>query len=67
MVQPARSPALTFNIDDHFCLEMVVNVERQEKYLSEIQANSEKVFHDKVVHEMKERLGQPYNSFNSLC
>ena len=39
--------------------------------IEEIQANNEDMFHDKTVHEMKEQLGQSYNSlslysFNSL-
>ena len=69
----ARSPALTvtFNFDDHFHLEMIVNINViiLERVLADSiekrsRQSSEDMFHDKIVQEIKEQLGPSYNSLS---
>ena len=64
---------MTFNVDDHFHLEMIVNInviilERVPVLADSIEKrsrqSSEDMFHDEIVQEMKEQLGPSYNSLS---
>ena len=68
-----RAPTLTvtFNVDDHFHLEMIVNINViiLERVLADSiekrsRQSSEDMFHDEIVQEMKEQLGPSYNSLS---
>ena len=69
---------MTFNVDDHFHLEMIVNINviiLQRVLADSIEKrsrqSSEDMFHDEIVQEIKEQLGPSYNSLSlptdSLC
>ena len=76
-----RAPTLTvtFNVDDHFHLEMIVNINViLERVLADStekrsRQSSEDIFHDEIVQEIKKQLGPSYNSLSmslysdSLC
>ena len=62
---------MTFNVDDHFHLEMIVNINITilEKVLTDSiekrsRQSSEDVFHDEILQEIKEQLGPSYNSLS---
>ena len=64
-----RAPTLTvtFNVDDHFHLEMIVII--LERVLADSidkrsRQSSEDIFHDETVQEIKEQLGPSYNSLS---
>ena len=70
-----RAPTLTgtFNVDDHFHLEMIVNIHVNVIILERVLADSiekrfrqssEDMFHDEIVQEIKEHLGPSYNSLS---
>ena len=68
-----RAPTLTvtFNVDDHFHLEMIVNIKViiLERVLADSiekrsRQSSEDMFHDEIVQEIKEQLGPSYNSLS---
>ena len=68
-----RAPTLTvtFNVDDHFHLKMIVNmnVTILERVLADSiekksRQSSEDMFHDEIVQEIKEQLGPSYNSLS---
>ena len=62
---------MTFNIDDHFHLEMIVNINviTLERVLADSiekssRQSSEDMFRDEIVQEIKEQLGPSYNSLS---
>ena len=64
-----RAPTLmvTFNVDDHFHLEMIVII--LERVLADSidkrsRQSSEDIFHDEIVQEIKEQLGPSYNTLS---
>ena len=64
-----RTPTLTvtFNVDDHFHLEMIVII--LERVLADSidkrsRQSSEDIFHDEIVQEIKEQLGPSHNSLS---
>ena len=68
-----RAPTLTvtFNVDDHFHLEMIVNINIiiLERVLADSiekssRQSSEDMFHDEIVPEIKEQLEPSYNSLS---
>ena len=68
-----RAPTITvtFNVDDHFHLEMIVNINVTilERVLADSiekrsRQSSEDMFHDEIVQEIIEQLGPSYNSFS---
>ena len=68
-----RAPTLTmtFNVDDHFHLEMIVNINIiiLERVLADSiekrsRQSSEDMFHDEIVQEIKEQLGPSYNNLS---
>ena len=68
-----RAPTLTvtFKVDDHFHLEMIVNINViiLERVLADSiekrsRQSSEDMFHDEIVQEIKEQLGPSYNSLS---
>ena len=70
-----RAPKLTvtFNIDDHFHLEMIVNINVTilERVLADSiekrsRQSSEDMFHDEIVQEIKRAAGTIIQQFESL-
>ena len=69
-----RAPTLivTFNVDDHFHMEMIVNINViiLERVLADSiekrsgRQSSEDMFHDEIVQEIQEQLGPSYNSLS---
>ena len=69
-----RAPTLTvtFNVDDHFHLEMIVNINVTilERVLADSsiekrsRQSSEDMFHDEIVQEIKKQLGPSYNNLS---
>ena len=66
---------MTFNVDDHFHLEMIVNINVIIYILESVRVladsieksfrqSSEDMFHDEIVPEIKEQLGPSYNSLS---
>ena len=61
---------MTFNVDDHFHLEMIVNINvilarvLADSIEKRSRQNSEDMFHDEIVQEIKEQLGPSYNSLS---
>ena len=65
----APTLTVTVNVDDHFHLEMIVNINVivLEKVLADSiekrsRQSSEDMFHDEIVQEIKEQLEPSYNS-----
>ena len=67
----APTQTVTFNIDDHFHLEMIVNINviilarvLADSIEKRSRQSSEDMFHDEIVQEIKEQLGPSYNSLS---
>ena len=63
----ATTLTVTFNVDDHFRLEMIVII--LERVLADSidersRRSSEDIFHDEIVQEIKEQLGPSFNSLS---